>query len=82
MYITEKGTTEETDTVELSGGSFRIACLLAQAWIPSPHVYANFGSPGFPQFWNQAPPDPQQLARPVFLLVPHLGQTRPLAVII
>ena len=45
--------------------------LLAQAWIPSDHVWSNFESPGLPHFLNQAPPRAQQLDLPD-LRLPHL----------
>ena len=44
----------------------------AQAWKPSNHVCSKFGSPGCPQFPNQAPPREQQLDLPD-LVAPHLA---------
>ena len=44
----------------------------AQAWKPSNHVCSKFGSPGSPQFSNQAPPREQQLGLPD-LAAPHLA---------
>jgi hypothetical protein len=35
-----------------------------------------------PQFLNQEPPRPQQLALPDFLMVPHLGHTAALVVVV
>ena len=54
--------------------------LLLHAWMPSSHVCSKFSA--FPHFLNQEPPEAQQLGLPDFVLVPHLGHTRPIAVVI
>ena len=43
--------------------------------MPSSHVWLCFVLPPLPQFLNQEPPRPQQLAWPDFLMVPHLEHT-------
>jgi len=52
----------------------------SHAWMPSSHVCSKFSE--FPHFLNQEPPGAQQLRLPDFVLVPHLGHTRPIAVVI
>ena len=43
-----------------------------QAWMPSVHVWATFGSPVSPQSLNQEPLQSQQLCLPDLLVVSHL----------
>ena len=47
-----------------------------QAWKPSDHLWSSFVAPAAPQFPNQEPPRPQQLALPDFAMMPHLGHTK------
>ena len=53
-----------------------------QAWMPSYHVCSSLPLLARPQFPNQEPPRPQQLLFPDFLTVPHLGHTKPIAVVV
>ena len=53
-----------------------------QACIPSYHVCRSLVLPAPPQFLNQEPPRPQQLILPDCDMVPHLGHTEPLAVVV
>ena len=48
--------------------------------MPSSHVCSKFSA--FPHFLNPEPPEAQQLGLPDFVLVPHLGHTRPITVVI
>ena len=41
-----------------------------------------FALPALPQFLNQDPPRPQQLSLPDFSMVPHLGHTELVAVVV
>ena len=52
-----------------------------QAWMPSYHVCSRFALPALPQFPNQEPPRPQQLILPDFLMLPHLGHTELMVVV-
>ena len=53
-----------------------------QAWIPSYQVWPAFEFPSPPQFLNQEPPRPQQLLFPDFAMVPHLGHTELMIVVV
>ena len=52
------------------------------ARMPSYQVWRNLALTSFPQFPNQDPPRPQQLALPDLLIVPHSGHTDMLAVVV
>ena len=53
-----------------------------QVRIPSYHVRRSFVLPALPQFLNQEPPRPQQLALPDFSMVPHLAHANLLVVVV
>ena len=53
-----------------------------QAWMPSYHVWRSLKLPGLPQFLNQEPPRPQQLLLPDFPMMPHLGHTELMVVVV
>ena len=57
------------------------ACVL-QASMPSYHVWRYFLLPPLPQFLNQEPPRPQQLALPDFSMTPHLWHMNPLGIVV
>ena len=50
--------------------------------MPSDHMWGNLLLPALPQFLNQEPPRPQQLALPDLPMVPHLRHTNLLVVVV
>ena len=53
-----------------------------QAWIPSYHVWSRLVLPALPQFLNQEPLWPQQLIFPDFVMIPHLGHTELMIIVV
>ena len=53
-----------------------------QARMPSYHVCPGLALPALPQFLNQEPLRPQQLILPDFAMMPHLGHTELMAVVV
>ena len=53
-----------------------------QAWMPSYHVWSILALPARPQFPNQEPLRPQQLFPPDFAMMPHLGHTELMVVVV
>ena len=53
-----------------------------QTWIPSYHVCRTLPLSARPQFLNQEPPRPQQLLLPDFPMMPHLGHTELMVVVV
>ena len=53
-----------------------------QTWMPSYHVCLSLALPALPQFLNQEPLLPQQLISPDFAMMPHLGHTELMIVVV
>ena len=86
---------EFTSTLVLSGETSFLGWEACSCWtiatsdfrplharMPSYHVWPEFMLPAIPQFPNQEPPRPQQLILLDFRMVPHLGHTALLGVVV